>query len=305
MKTIITTLFSILFIGTCYAQPYQSVFGKNTTTWTIAWDNLDIGGYTEFFVKGDTIFNTRSYKKISANNDNSLHTLIREDTLTGKVWLVDLGCVFPDTTERLVADLSLQLGDTFNIKSSDIIISNPADTLIMVDSVYYIQGKKYIRFTNPASADTTHSHLTEPIIFVEGIGPNYSLLWKNSNCDLYADKYLLCVYKDSVNAGYNNLRFNGNCYPLFASVTEIDKSEIKVSPNPFSSDISLTIQGKNLKQVSFTITDITGSVIYHREESSLTANYTKMLDLSYLANGIYFLTVRANGATTTRKIVKQ
>jgi hypothetical protein len=80
---------------------------------------------------------------------------------------------------------------------------------------------------------------------------------------------------------------------------------LQVYPNPFTSDISISLQKQNLHAASFTITNAVGQTIYQRQETNLSSNYTKMLDLSYLPNGLYFIAVEVDGERTVRQVVKQ
>ncbi len=84
--------------------------------------------------------------------------------------------------------------------------------------------------------------------------------------------------------------------------------QIQVYPNPFSSYLSLTLsegEGMANHEATFTITDVLARVVYQRKENNLAMNYTEVLDLSWLPNGIYLVTVQSNGETTTKKIIKQ
>ena len=84
-----------------------------------------------------------------------------------------------------------------------------------------------------------------------------------------------------------------------------DTRQIQVYPNPFNSDLSIALKGENIQEATFTITNALGQVIYKREESNLSSNYTKMLDLSYLPCGFYFIQVTANGESTVKRVVKE
>ncbi len=84
-----------------------------------------------------------------------------------------------------------------------------------------------------------------------------------------------------------------------------DTRQIQVYPNPFSSDLSIALKGENIHEATFTITNALGQLIYKREETNLSSNYTKVLDLSYLPGGFYFITVTQNGELFTKKVVKE
>ncbi len=79
----------------------------------------------------------------------------------------------------------------------------------------------------------------------------------------------------------------------------------KLPSYPFTTDIAITIQKQNLKEATFTITTILGETLYTAHENNLRSTYTKMLDLSPLAKGVYMLEITADGEKVVRKIVKE
>ena len=81
--------------------------------------------------------------------------------------------------------------------------------------------------------------------------------------------------------------------------------QFSVYPNPFVTDLAITMQEDNLKEAGFTITNLLGQTIYYQHETDLSTTYTKMLDLSYLPNGVYFLEVVVDGERMVREVVKQ
>ncbi len=81
--------------------------------------------------------------------------------------------------------------------------------------------------------------------------------------------------------------------------------DVSISPNPFTADIAITIQKQNLKEATFTITNILGETLFTAHENNLRTTYTKMLTLSWLAKGVYMLEVTAGGEKVVRKIVKE
>ena len=87
--------------------------------------------------------------------------------------------------------------------------------------------------------------------------------------------------------------------------TKNQEPRVQVYPNPFSSEVSILLQAENLKEATFVITSTIGEVIYQRKEENLADNYTKVLDLSPLPNGIYFIQIATNGTSVVRKIVKE
>ena len=82
--------------------------------------------------------------------------------------------------------------------------------------------------------------------------------------------------------------------PNTVSVKDIAQNEFAVYPNPFTAD--LNVVGGN---GALTITDLTGKVVYtaaHLTESNI--------DLSFLNQGMYVISVNNNGAISTKMIKK-
>ena len=96
------------------------------------------------------------------------------------------------------------------------------------------------------------------------------------------------------------------CDTLITSVGNLTIDlQLNVYPNPFTTDLAITLQRDNLKQANFTLTNVLGPIIYTQHETNLSPTYTKMLDLSYLPNGVYFLEVVVDGERMVREVVKQ
>jgi hypothetical protein len=78
-----------------------------------------------------------------------------------------------------------------------------------------------------------------------------------------------------------------------------------IYPNPTANDVSIMLQKDGLKEATFTLTNVSGQIIYQSDETHLSSTYTKMLDLTNLPTGTYFLNVNADGERISRKIVKE
>ena len=89
-------------------------------------------------------------------------------------------------------------------------------------------------------------------------------------------------------------------------ITEVTNNlQLNVYPNPFIDNLNINLAQQGLKQATFTITDMLGQNVYTQTENNLSENYTKMLDLSYLPNGVYLVEVVVNGERVTKQIIKQ
>ena len=96
------------------------------------------------------------------------------------------------------------------------------------------------------------------------------------------------------------------CDTLISGVIETSKTaQILVYPNPFVGDIAIVLQKENLTAADFTITNMVGQIVYNKHEDGLSSTYTKMLDLSYLPNGVYLVEVVVDGEMSVKEVIKQ
>lgn len=136
---------------------------------------------------------------------------IREELNTGRLWYKRPS----HNTEILIMDMTLALGDTFEID---------AGHWVMVDSVFYLDNRKVIRFD-------MDSGWYEKIMFIEGVGPNISIIYRY---DGYSTFYASCKYQDNelIYVNDNNTYFEG-CQPSTIGInTPFIENLFKIFPNP-------------------------------------------------------------------------
>ena len=83
------------------------------------------------------------------------------------------------------------------------------------------------------------------------------------------------------------------------------KLQFNAYPNPFTSELDITIAQQNLKEADFSICNLLGQTVYTQHETNLSPTYTKMLDLSYLPNGVYLVEVVVDGEVSVKEVIKQ
>lgn len=124
-------LLLLLLLANLFAKaqtPYHS-FPEDSAQWSYWESGIDsISGqpYTHSFqlkMIGDTMINGMAYNKIYKSADiaypsisDSLHCFIRQDTAQRKVVVCYPLHLYNDSSENLLYDFGLQVGDTFNIK---------------------------------------------------------------------------------------------------------------------------------------------------------------------------------------------
>lgn len=280
--------------GSGQAQ-YASIFGSQSTGWKMTCSNLDQGWVDSVYTNSDTLIGGRVYKKVISTRDFPGNVYLREDTVTGRVWITGpTGCSIA-RHEWLVCDMSLHLADTFSIGWA---ASSP-DSLRVVDSVFYDHGLKVIRLKNPSANGA--NEVMPVIYFTEGIGPDRGPLLMTFNCSLCWTPYLLCVYKDGVQQSYSNELYHGDCSPFLAmGLAEVDFLVATLAPDPATDRVTITLrQDANADHVM--VFDLSGRIVI---DEAVATPQTITLDVSPLSAGAYVVQVSdVAGHTARRKLV--
>ena len=227
MKLIRLILNVVLLIFCCNtltkAQPYESVFGKDTTQWNVVYHIPDLFPTLIFKAYGDTLINKQKYMPVYMGdyyNPLKLYGYFKEDINVGKLWFRGL-----DGQEELFMDLSLAKNDSFYFGLRE-------PLLYTVDTVYYKSGKKYISFQT-----------NYPILFIEGIGPFNMFFSIQVGHPDFAQ--IRCKEKDNVLVFINS--DSGTCLDTITGINNIRNESFKIYPNPVS--VELFIQPtSNIKE---------------------------------------------------------
>jgi photosystem II stability/assembly factor-like uncharacterized protein len=86
--------------------------------------------------------------------------------------------------------------------------------------------------------------------------------------------------------------------------SSLEKSLVHIFPNPYVSDLSITVQKSNLKNATIILRNILGETIYTKEEKGISNFYTGRLELGWTSPGVYFLEVIADGERIVNKLIR-
>lgn len=142
-------------------------------------------------------------------------------------------------------------------------------------------------------------------IYYIGLGPN-NVVHPNTliPITIVADSAIVGIPINMPTYSYFDL---ASCNP--GSPLSIDIKNISTMwhlfPNPFQGNITISFQKQSFKYASITIKNILGQTIFNEEEKKSDKNYSKVIDLSFLINGIYFLELNIDKERTVKKIVKE
>ncbi|MFA6924528.1 MAG: T9SS type A sorting domain-containing protein [Bacteroidales bacterium] len=290
---------NLLISINAFSQTYKSIYGKNFTEWNISVEICD-GFATYSFtvcpdtICSDTIINTRKYKKIVFADGGNICLasyynkclFINEDTLNGKLWLYDSY----EEKEYLSMDLNLNVGDTFKMNPNTF-----TDSIAIVDSVYYENSCKKIRFNY---VDWPEQKLT----FIEGIGPTFGVFFQASGYSCSEPpRLLLCVSKDGKYVYKNKLQeATDTCFYFSVNVIEKSKNNIiEIKPNPVQKELNFTFH--SLFDGSIIIYNMLGII---ESKINLKDITTYKTDMTSFKSGIYFVRILNNNLSVTKKIIK-
>ncbi|MDP1621792.1 MAG: T9SS type A sorting domain-containing protein [Bacteroidales bacterium] len=81
-------------------------------------------------------------------------------------------------------------------------------------------------------------------------------------------------------------------------------SIVKIYPNPVRNELTLSINGKE-QQLSLTLTNANGQIVYAEKLNNITADFKKQLDMSRFAHGTYFLKLSNGNREYVEKVIVQ
>lgn len=258
----------LLLASSAWAQPYQPVIASDSTSWVVAHGEL-FGIVTEDLYTNKHPDSAYAALFLSGLYPEAIYAgKVREDANTGKVWYTDIY----NNAEKLIMDMGLGLGDSFEFQTG---------TFGEVDSVFYLEGRKIIRFDLETQWD-------ERVMFIEGVGPNIGMFYP---VDGYDSHYAACKYNEGALVYVNNNANFDGCVASPIGLSETPEMVgVRIFPNPASSYLHVglphDVQGNTVVQIA----DIAGR-IFVRE---MLDEKNNQLDVSWLRPGTY-LVMLTNG----------
>jgi hypothetical protein len=255
-----------------YTQSYQSIFGSDTTQWNYLTDykRADWISTDKYISYGDTVIDEFSFQELHetlAFMNPSQLGFIREDTVVGKVWLRSLD----DTIDYLVMDLSLELNDTFILKSKH---TEAWDVICTVKEIQQLDSRKTLVLEGFG--------LNDNLTFIEGIGTNYTF----QVFDFLGFSQLLCVFKDS-ELVYKNPEFDSCFVDIGLSTPEKKSRDLKVTYNSRLNTISIYSNNMLTPAAYLRLIDLYGRTIFSTE---VLYSHTD-IELPSINPGIYIISI--------------
>jgi hypothetical protein len=281
-----------------YGQDYIPILG-DTNVWVESaspWEDIYI------FTTCDSIFNGVNYKKICPYDYNILNRgLLREDINIRKVWFIS-----PDsTTERIMYDFSLSIGDSVFLE-----FSNPINIQMTLNTGwYYVDSivwkniltgsRKHIYLDNPDNPDITwdNSYPERPVLeWIEGVGSpicsNYldihTYLGNPCSIGSFSGWRVNCFFKNNIHEYSDTCVFVSGEDCFETGIEEQDHRQVvKLYPNPVLQNNIVFIEfPKSLQTIHIQISDLNQRTLFER----IYKDQKKLnIETNTLKKGIYFI----------------
>lgn len=278
-RNIQTCIIVVFFALGVRAQTYEPVIASDSISWDIAWKEMfgNVLGNLYSLENGDSIYHYLYFQGFYPYAEYV--GKIREDGNTGRIWYIP-----PNHTEEyLIMDLTLSIGDTFELP-----VFNTNIPIEVVD-VYYVDQRKTIEFDYQTQWD-------EPLRFIEGVGRNIAMMefW------IGEFTYVACKYNSGelvyVNSNSNFI----DCELDPTGIDPIHENPVKVYPNPANEFLHISCAGMDCLDMKISIINNYGLVVY---SDQIIVGQT--VDITALPKGIYLIQISYNNDFKNIKLIKK
>lgn len=282
-------------------------------------DGTEIDG--SYYDTGDTVIKNVHYRKVNFKytyfgrwtmfgplgyfHGDKLYCLLRNDKINKKVYSIpqhiSLYSVngIPDTTETLLYDFNLKVGDIYPIT-----VDNPTlDTSLYIYAIDTITDWFNIK---RAVYQTSHYAGSEYYNLIQGIGGGIGL---ENGLEKYEDHIrqnnLECFKNDTLEISIeNNFLSSIQFWPtscnnhIYLSVNNPKLYQIQISPNPVTSSFTIDIPDE---EATFTLINTLGQ---SQEILGVREGTTWNFNASTIENGIYFITILTDKNQYSSRFIK-
>ncbi|HEX7412894.1 MAG TPA: T9SS type A sorting domain-containing protein, partial [Bacteroidia bacterium] len=200
-----------------------------------------------------------------------------------------------NTTEDLLYDFSLHIGDTLKTYYTSPVTYPPPVIVSAIDSI--LIGTSYRKRWTISPASYTTIVINKQI---EGIGSTSGLFnWMmESNTSGQPVAYLTCFSKNN-QTFYPYYSISTSCQQVTTGIQQYANSnEVSIYPNPASSSLQVTSSG-NIQNTTLQITDMLGNTV----KQSIIYNPTSIISVADLSEGIYNISISSNEGVVNKRVV--
>ena len=91
--------------------------------------------------------------------------------------------------------------------------------------------------------------------------------------------------------------------PVPAARPAGEDKALLVYPNPSTGIVHISINGFEGRKLELRVLNVIGSIMYRETLTELNDRYTRTLDLSKFANGLYYIKLESDTSSEMRKLV--
>ncbi|MCB9335785.1 MAG: T9SS type A sorting domain-containing protein [Flavobacteriales bacterium] len=261
----------------------STIFNMVHEVWDYSWTDLVL-------ISGDTAAKSQAYNNVYYKEQFSsqfeLAGHIRQDSTNTRAWYKSI----EDTSEYLIMDLNLNIGDTFVVR-----FSTPTNAI--VTNVDTINGRKRIVLDYLYGGGFINEYLT----FIEGIGPNASFFFQSDNKTTPVDYlfgFLPCSKQINGTSVFHYFPDDIDCSNSLTAVSSIkNNSQLSIYPNPVK-DVLRIETTEQIEQIS--IYNINGSLV-----RTINNEQNGWINVAGLSKGMYFMTIKTETRITQSKFIKE
>ena len=128
--------------------------------------------------------------------------------------------------------------------------------------------------------------------------------WRTEQIDLSAYSGQQIIIR------FQNQNFNGNSTYIdnvfidgVLAVTEFDASELAIYPNPASREFTINLGNNAYDNIDILVVNSLGQQLKRFDEAVFNSNSQANIDVSSFASGLYFVTIKLNGNSITKKLL--
>jgi len=302
-KIYILLIIATLITTHNYGQVYKP-FCMDSTQWSVRYtQNNPFSQKTyQYKIKGDTILNGITYFKLYYSKDliynspnDTLKCFLREDT-TKKVYVKYPLSSGYDTTEIILYNFNLAIGDTVTLRLFNYTTDSIYKLIVSsIDDSYSttIDSRKAYSFTYLQSAwPCTYSIYT----WIEGIGSNLGGTFYNESPQNSCDDggyNLQCFWQKGIYV------LGGSFCDYWSNINENTlNNNISIYPNPTKDN--LTIETNTNTAQKLEILNLIGQTVYTN-----SINKKAVINTSAFAKGVYILKIYSDKETIVKKFIKE
>lgn len=243
-----------------------------------------------------------------ANGDTTGLTLIYSDSVYSPLTPAEIAAAGAGTY-HIIGTVSQGCADTSTVKVTVVASALPVGLLYF--RVTRIDNTAIITWTTSFEQNSNRFEIeqsTDGSRFI-GIGEikaagnsttDIEYSYKDENIRRYGSNRIYYRLKQTDNDG--SFTYSGTSLLLLDNRTNVWKAY----PIPFNNMLVIDIPSDLNGQVSLEITDLTGRVVYRRQEIIVNAQTNIVLtDLPDLAKGVYYLTINSRNGKTSLKLMKE